>query len=75
MHIIQIIPCPARAREIPLVPGELHPLAVLVEGRGLFAEGVVGVVGLLVAGGVGDQAGGSQVVQVVVAAALVGFGG
>jgi hypothetical protein len=45
VHIVQIIPRSRQTPEVPLVPGELHLLGILVEHRGLFAEGVIDVVG------------------------------
>lgn len=75
MHVVQIIPRPGQAREVSLVPGELQPLGVLVEGGRFFAEGVVGVIARRVAGGSRDEARGAQMVEVVVAPAGRRFGG
>src|SRR3954453_2450946 len=63
MHVIQIIPRPRRARQVPFVPGELHPFAVLVEGGRLLSERVVDVVSGGITGASRDQAWGSQVVE------------
>ena len=55
------------------MPCELGAQGVLVEGGGFFSEGVVDVVGGLVAKGVGDQARGAEVVEVEVTSALLRF--
>ena len=39
MHVIQIIPRPRRARQIPLVPRKLEPLAILVYNFNTVASG------------------------------------
>src|SRR3954471_5663053 len=71
MHVIQIIRRRAGPRlriQVPLMPGELHPVGIDVESSGLFSKGVVDVVVGLTAGRVGGQADGAQVVEGEVAA-------
>jgi hypothetical protein len=58
-----------------ILAGELHPLVILIEGRGLLAEGIVDVVGDALSAGAGDQAGSAQVVEVEVALTGLGLGG
>src|SRR3954471_3754409 len=74
VHVVQVIPRPSGVGQVPLVASELHALRVLVVGGRFFSEGVVDVVGNFFSACAGDQARRSQVVEVEVALAGLGFG-
>src|SRR6185436_9739293 len=44
MHVVEVVTYTARIGEVPLVPGELHPLGVLRRRGDLLAEGEIGVI-------------------------------
>ena len=74
MHVIQVVGG-AGAVEVPLVTGEFHSLVVLGGVGGFLAVGEIGVAGLFETLVAGDQTGGAEVVEVVVALFVGGHRG